>query len=85
MSLNTGVQITFSPNLAEGLPAASSKDLALVEISPAGLGLHWPKLGADVCVPALLQGVFGSTRWMATKLHRGGSNSRREVSVPRRH
>ncbi|MER8672015.1 DUF2442 domain-containing protein [Mesorhizobium sp. M1156] len=33
-------------------------------ISPTGLGLHWPQLDADVDVPALLQGVFGSKRWM---------------------
>jgi hypothetical protein len=29
------------------------------------LGLHWPKLDADVYLPALMQGVFGSKRWMA--------------------
>jgi hypothetical protein len=34
--------------------------LAEIEISPAGVGLHWPKLDADVHVPALLQDVLGS-------------------------
>jgi hypothetical protein len=30
--------------------------------------LHWPKLDADVYVPALLQGVFGSKSWLAAQL-----------------
>ncbi|WP_352509685.1 MULTISPECIES: DUF2442 domain-containing protein [unclassified Mesorhizobium] len=36
-------------------------------ISPTGLGLHWPQLDADVDVPALLQGVFGSKRCQRAK------------------
>src|SRR6516164_5165679 len=64
INLNNGVQIAFPTRLAEGLADASPDDLAEIEISPAGLGLHWPKLDADVYVPALLQGVFGSERWM---------------------
>ncbi|MBR5949894.1 MAG: DUF2442 domain-containing protein [Actinomycetaceae bacterium] len=51
--------------LAEGLAGAAPGDLAEIEISPAGLGLHWPRLDADLYVPALLQGVFGSQAWMA--------------------
>jgi hypothetical protein len=65
VNLNTGVQIAFPTRLAEGLANASPDDLAEIEVSPAGLGLHWLKLDADVYVPALLQGVFGSKRWMA--------------------
>jgi hypothetical protein len=26
--------------------------------------LHWPKLDADLYAPALLQGIFGSRKWM---------------------
>jgi len=76
VSLNTGVQVTFPPNVAEGLAGASPDDLADIEISPAGLGLHWPKLDADVYVPALLQGVFGSKRWMAQQLGAAGGRVR---------
>jgi uncharacterized protein DUF2442 len=54
VNLNTGVQIAFPARLAEGLAEASPDDLAEIEISPAGLGLHWPKLDADVYVSALL-------------------------------
>jgi len=41
-----------------------------------GLGLHWPKLDADVYVPALLQGVFGSKQWMAAQLGAVGGKAR---------
>jgi hypothetical protein len=66
--LNTGVQLAFPAKLKEGLAGASPESLAEIEISPAGLGLHWPRLDADVYIPALLQGVFGSNSWMAREL-----------------
>ena len=70
--LNTGLELAFPPALAEGLAAAPPEHLADMEISPAGLGLHWPKLNADVYIPALLQGVFGSRPWMASQLGAAG-------------
>jgi uncharacterized protein DUF2442 len=76
VNLNTGVQIAFPTRLAEGLAEASPADLAEIEISPAGLGLHWPKLDADVYMPALLQGLFGSKRWMAAQLGAAGGKVR---------
>ena len=63
--LHNGVHFSFPAALAEGLAGAAPGDLAEIEISPAGLGLHWPRLDADLYVPALLQGVFGSQAWMA--------------------
>ena len=74
--LNTGVEITFPAALAEELANASPDELAKIEISPAGLGLHWPELDADLYVPALLQGVFGTKRWMAQQLGSAGGRSR---------
>lgn len=79
--LDSGVQITFPIRLAEGLVNASPHDLADIEISPTGLGLHWPKLDADVYVPALLQGVFGSKSWMAAQLGESGGKARTSTKV----
>lgn len=76
VSLSTGVEIAFPTTLAEGLADAQPAALAVIEISPGGLGLHWPKLDADVYVPALLQGVFGSKRWMAARLGAAGGKAR---------
>lgn len=60
VNLNTGVQLAFPARLVEELADASPDDLSEIEISPAGLGLHWPKLDADVYVPALLQSLFAN-------------------------
>ena len=76
MTLNTGVQVAFPVHLAEGLAGAPAADLSEIEISPAGLGLHWPRLDADVYVPALLQGVLGSKSWMARQLGASGGRAR---------
>ena len=81
VALNTGVELTFPAQLAEGLADASPDYLAEIEISPAGLGLHWPKLDADLHVPALLQGVFGSKRWMARQLGAEGGRARTAIKV----
>ncbi len=79
--LNTGLELAFAPALAEGLADAPPKRLADIEISPAGLGLHWPKLDADVYIPALLQGVFGSRRWMASQLGAAGGRVRSQAKA----
>lgn len=76
IDLNTGVQVAFPARLAEDLAGAAPDDLAEIEISPAGLGLHWPRLDADLYIPALLQGVFGSKQWMAAQLGAAGGKVR---------
>jgi hypothetical protein len=58
--LDSGLELAFPPDLAEGLAGASPEALTGIEISPTGLGLHWPALDADLYLPALMQGVFGS-------------------------
>lgn len=75
-TLDTGVAVSFPPAMVEGLAGMASDDLAEIEISPAGLGLHWPKLDADVYMPALLLGVFGSKSWMARQLGTAGGHAR---------
>ena len=81
VALNTGVELAFPTRLAEGLAAASHENLADIEISPAGLGLHWPQLDADLYVPALLQGIFGSKTWMACQLGAEGGRARTATKV----
>lgn len=72
VALSTGVEVAFPVAGTEGLAGASAADLSEIEISPSGLGLHWPRLDADVYLPALLQGVFGSRKWMAARLGAAG-------------
>ncbi len=81
VELNTGVQLSFPPDLAEGLAGGSADSLSEIEISPAGLGLHWPQLDADVYVPAILQGIFGTEKWMARLLGAKGGRARSDAKA----
>lgn len=74
--LNTGLELAFPPSMAEGLADASPAALNQIDVSPAGLGLHWPRLDADLYLPALLQGAFGSPNWMAAQLGASGDRAR---------
>ena len=65
--LDTGLELAFAPRDAEGLEAATTADLDTIEISASGLGLHFPKLDADLYLPALLEGRLGSRQWMAAR------------------
>jgi len=81
VSLSSGVDISFSPSDAEGLENATASKLGQIEITPSGLGIHFPKLDADLYLPALLEGVLGSRKWMAAKL---GAMGGRSTSVAKR-
>lgn len=64
MFIRSGAVFSFPPDIAQGLADASEEDLAAVEITPSGAGLHWEKLDADFSVPGLLSGCFGTRAWM---------------------
>jgi len=76
VKLSTGVEISFPARIAQGLTDASPDDLSVIEISPAGMGLHWPRLDADLYVPSLMAGRFGSRQWMAAQLGAAGGKAR---------
>jgi hypothetical protein len=65
IGLNTGSEVAFRPRDAQGLERAKPEQLGEIEISPSGLGIHFPKLDADIYLPALLEGFLGSKRWVA--------------------
>ena len=67
-----GLEIAFAPRHAQGLEHARPADLERIEISPSGLGVHFPSLDADVYLPSLLDGLLGSRRWMAAENGRIG-------------
>lgn len=76
VSLNNGVELAVPGHLLEGLAGANPDALSEIELSPSGLGLHWPALDADIYVPALLAGVFGSRSSMASVLGTKGGKAR---------
>lgn len=76
LALSSKVEVMFAPEDAQGLERARAGDLETIEISPSGLGIHFPKLDADLYVPALLEGFLGSRAWMAARLGEKGGRSR---------
>lgn len=75
VTLSNGLDLGIPVDFAQGLSGAKAADLADIQISPTGLGLHWPRLDVDLYLPALLEGVFGTRRWMAQTLGRAGGNA----------
>jgi len=76
VTLANGCQFLFPTHLVEDLDGADPAALAQVEIGPKGLGLYWPALDADLWLPALVGGVFGTRRWMAGEMGRKGGAAR---------
>ena len=76
VSLSTKVDVMFNPADAQGLEAATPAQLSEIEITPSGFGLHFPKLDADLYIPALLEGALGSRKWMAAHLGAQGGKTR---------
>ena len=74
--LSSNLYVGFSPRDAQGLEKASPSQLDEIEISPSGFGIHFPKLDADLYLPAILEGFLGSKSWMAARLGQAGGKSR---------
>lgn len=70
VELTSGATFAFPPALVQGLCDATPEQLADIEVSPIGYGLHWPQLDEDYSVPGLMNGVFGTAKWMAAKAGR---------------
>jgi len=84
IGLSSGLEVGFLPEKAQGLAGASVAELEEIEITPSGYGIHFPKLDADLYLPALLQGFTGSREWMASGLGRVGGASRSREKWRRR-
>ena len=74
--LSSKLEVAFSPRDAQGLEHATPSQLDKIEITPSGFGIHFPKLDADIYLPALLEGFLGSREWMARRLGAVGGHSR---------
>ena len=65
VELTNGCTFAFPPRLAQGLEEATDEQLAEIKILGAGYGLHWEALDADLSIPGLLAGLFGTKAYMA--------------------
>jgi hypothetical protein len=84
VELSNGTDFRFSPLSVEELVGASPDEIAQVEISPSGRTLRWKKLDADLSLPALMMGIFGTKMWMAHLGRTGGqATSQAKVAAAR--
>lgn len=84
VELISGATFIFPAELGQGLTGATPDDLADIEIVSGGYGLHWEKLDADLAVPSLMMGRFGSQKWMSELGRAGGrSTSARKAEAAR--
>lgn len=79
--LTNGCIFAFPPRLAQELEGATEDQLAQVEVLGMGYGLHWEALDADLSVPGLLAGLFGTRAYMAR--HAGGATSPAKAAAAR--
>lgn len=78
IALANGAIFSFPPRLAQALQGATAVQLKEVEVVGAGSGLHFPLIDADLYIPALIEGAFGSKAWMAARLGQDGGRVRNE-------
>jgi hypothetical protein len=75
VELNNGVILMLPPKLLQGLKGATASQLAKVELTPLGTGLHWEALDADLGVAGLAAGIFGTRLWMSELARFAGSKT----------
>ena len=68
--LTNGCAYAFPAQLVQDLNGATDDQLAGIEVDGLGFNLHWAALDADLYVPALASGVFGTRAWMTRELAR---------------
>jgi hypothetical protein len=73
VEFDNGMTLAVPTSLIQGLAGARAADLSVIEITPAGQGLHFPRLDADVFVPALFDGIYGSKAWIKRSASAAGS------------
>jgi len=81
IALSSGIEIAFRPRDAQGLERAKPDDMSEIEISPSGLGIHFPRLDVDLYLPALLEGFLGSRNWMAAEMGKRGGKAKTDAKA----
>jgi Protein of unknown function (DUF2442) len=81
VDLTSGATFAFPPALVEGLCDGTPAQLAEVQVQGCGFGLHWPSLDEDYTVPGLMNGIFGTARWMAQRA--GSATSAKKAASSR--
>jgi hypothetical protein len=81
LELSNRAWFGFHPEYAQGLQGATTAQLSKIQITPSKFGIDLPLLDQQFDVTALLQGHFGSRKWMAARLGAAGGASRSKAKV----
>ena len=81
LELSTHAWFHFRPQDVQGLEAATPGQLKVIEITPSTFGVHFPLVDVYLSLPALLQGHFGSRKWMAARLGAAGGSVRSKAKA----
>jgi hypothetical protein len=68
LHVDNGRRLVIPREELQGLEHATEEQIAEIEIF-GGLDIAWPRLDLDHYLPALVQGIYGSEKWMES-LHR---------------
>jgi hypothetical protein len=75
IQLRNRCELHVPSQMIQEIAEARPSDLREIVVSSAGTGVHFPRIDADVYVPGLLAGVFGTRAWMAAQLGAAGGRS----------
>ncbi|MFN0109438.1 MAG: DUF2442 domain-containing protein [Blastocatellia bacterium] len=64
LELKNGSTFIVPSDLIQGLRDAEPELIAKAKLGPRGASLHWAKLDVDFSVGGLLEGRFGTKKWM---------------------
>lgn len=76
IEFHDGMELRIPRRLVDGLVDAPGVALTEIEISPSGLGLHWPRLDVDLYLPSLMLGHTESQQLIAKRLGAAGGRVR---------
>lgn len=74
VDLTNSCTFAFPARRIEELADASDAEIAEVEIAGAGFGLRWEARDADISLPGLMGGLFGTQTWMQELARRAGQS-----------
>ncbi len=63
LRLNNGRRLVIPREELQGLENATEAQISQIEIF-SGLDIAWPQLDLDHYLPALVDGIYGSEKWM---------------------
>jgi hypothetical protein len=73
LRFQNGTRLAVPRQLLQGLTDAAPAQLHEIQIVGPGTGLRWPKLNVAHYVPGLIDGVFGTRKWMSEIGRLGGA------------